>query len=225
MKGVTDNFKTITITIKTSMKKHILMAAICASLTVFAACSGNSKQGTSDSSDAGPDSAYVNNEAGTATDSAAISGGSKQDTAIVNFVIHATKGGMMEVNSGKLATEKGKSTDVKSFGARMVADHSKANAELKSIVAAKKWNIPPPSPTVVTPDAMLTSSTGSDFDRSYVNMMVKDHKKTVMLFEHAAATSPDPQLKAFAAKTLPVLREHYITIQQIANKLNVAYEK
>ncbi|GGH08850.1 hypothetical protein GCM10007352_14060 [Mucilaginibacter phyllosphaerae] len=107
----------------------------------------------------------------------------------------------------------------------MITDHTKANTELKSIVAAKNWNIPEPSPTLVAPDAMLTTSKGADFDRSYVNMMVKDHKKTVMLFEHAAQTLPDPDLKAFAAKTLPILRQHYTAIQQIADQLGIAYDK
>ncbi|TEW65744.1 DUF4142 domain-containing protein [Mucilaginibacter phyllosphaerae] len=132
---------------------------------------------------------------------------------------------MTEVNSGKLATQKGKSNEVKKFGAQMITDHTKANTELKSIVAAKNWNIPEPSPTLVAPDAMLTTSKGADFDRSYVNMMVKDHKKTVMLFEHAAQTLPDPDLKAFAAKTLPILRQHYTAIQQIADQLGIAYDK
>jgi putative membrane protein len=147
------------------------------------------------------------------------------DTAIANFVTNAAKGGLMEVNSGKLATQKGKSAEVKKFGAQMVADHSKANDELTAIVNTKNWHIQQPDPTVVAPDAMLTSSTGADFDRSYVTMMVKDHKKTVMLFERAASSLPDPQLKAFAAKTLPVLKHHYMEIQQIGSKLGIANEK
>lgn len=147
------------------------------------------------------------------------------DTAIFNFVTNAAKGGLMEVNSGKLATQKGKSAEVKKFGAQMVTDHTKANTELMAIVKTKNWNIPQPSPTVVAPDAMLTTSTGAEFDKSYVNMMVKDHKKTVMLFERAASSLPDPQLKAFAAKTLPVLKHHYMEIQQIGDKLGIAYEK
>jgi putative membrane protein len=149
----------------------------------------------------------------------------KPDTATINFVTNAAKGDMMEINSGKLAIKKGKSASVKAFGARMVADHSKADAQLRAILATKRWNIPKPSPTVVAPDAMLNSSTGADFDRGYVNMMVKDHKKTILLFERAAATAPDAQIKAFAAKTLPILRQHYTSIQQIANKLNIAYDK
>ena len=47
----------------------------------------------------------------------------------------AAKGGMMEVAMGKLAEQNGQSDDVKSFGKRMVTDHSKANDELKSIAA------------------------------------------------------------------------------------------
>lgn len=147
------------------------------------------------------------------------------DTAVLNFVTNATKGGLMEVNSGKLAVKKGKSSDVKKFGAKMIVDHTKANTQLKSIVALKRWRIPQPPATVVQPDAMLTQSSGAEFDRSYINMMVKDHKKTVALFQRAATTSPDPQIKAFATKTLPVLNQHYTMIQQIANKMGIAYEK
>jgi putative membrane protein len=147
------------------------------------------------------------------------------DTAVVNFVTNATKAGLMEVNSGKLATKKGKSAQVKKFGAQMITDHSKANAELATIVTAKKWNIAQPSPTLVAPDAMLSKSDGNDFDRSYVNMMVKDHKKTIALFEHAASSSPDTHIKAFAIKTLPVLKHHYLEIQKIGDKLQIAYDK
>jgi putative membrane protein len=147
------------------------------------------------------------------------------DTAIINFVNKAAKGGMTEVNSGKLALKKGKSASVKAFGARMIADHSKANAKLKAIVAAKRWRIAAPSATEVQPDAMLTGSTGAEFDRSYINMMVKDHKKTVQLFERAAKQSPDAQIKAFATQTLPTLKQHYTSIQSIADKLGIAYDK
>jgi putative membrane protein len=150
---------------------------------------------------------------------------STPDTAIVNFVNNALKGGLMEVSSGKLAIKKGKNLSIKAFGSRMVADHSKANAELKAIIAAKRWRIASPPANVVAPDAMLISAIGIDFDKTYVNMMVKDHKKTIKLFEQAAAGSPDAQIKAFAAKTLPKLKQHNSAIQQIGDKLGIAYER
>jgi putative membrane protein len=48
------------------------------------------------------------------------------------FMKKAARGGMMEVARGRLAEQNAKSKDVKSFGKRMVTDHSKANDELKS---------------------------------------------------------------------------------------------
>src|SRR5881398_3992312 len=64
------------------------------------------------------------------------------------FMKKAAKGGMMEVAMGKLAEEKGQSDDVKSFGKRMVADHSKANDELKKIASQKNAKLPTKEPTV-----------------------------------------------------------------------------
>jgi putative membrane protein len=49
------------------------------------------------------------------------------------FVMKAARGGMAEVELGKLAVEKGSSPDVKQFGQRMVDDHGKAGDELKSL--------------------------------------------------------------------------------------------
>jgi putative membrane protein len=147
------------------------------------------------------------------------------DTSTVNFVTKAMTGNLTEVNSGKLAVKKAKSASIKSFGARMITDHTKANIQLKAIVASKGWKISSPSATLIAPDAMLTNSSGATFDQSYVNMMVKDHKKTVQLFERAAKSSPDANIKAFAVKTLPTLRQHLTSIQAIADKMGIAYEK
>ena len=58
----------------------------------------------------------------------------------------------------------------------------------------------------------LAGLSGSAFDREYVNMMVKDHEKDVKEFEKASMKAKDPDVRAWAAKTLPTLREH---LQQV----------
>src|SRR4030095_8161437 len=63
------------------------------------------------------------------------------------FMKKAAKGGAMEVAMGKLAEQNGQSEDVKSFGKRMVTDHSKANDELKSIASKKAVQLPSKEPT------------------------------------------------------------------------------
>src|SRR5204863_5340942 len=82
------------------------------------------------------------------------------------FMKKAAKGGMMEVAMGKLAEQNGQSDDVKSFGKRMVTDHSKANDELKSIAQQKGVKLPSQKP-----------SEKWSSDKAYMNMMVKDHEK------------------------------------------------
>ena len=64
------------------------------------------------------------------------------------FMKKAAKGGMMEVAMGNLAAQNGQSDDVKSFGKRMVTDHSKANDELKSIASQKGVTLPGKEPTL-----------------------------------------------------------------------------
>jgi putative membrane protein len=148
--------------------------------------------------------------------------GTQPDTATLNFIKQASTAGMKEVKAGRLAVQKGKSASVKAFGSRMVTDHSKANTKLMKIIKSKGWQITPPSIPETDPDAMLTSSSGADFDKSYVTMMVQDHQKAVALFENAATNIADPDVKAFVQETLPTLKQHLTDIQAIAAKMNIS---
>jgi predicted outer membrane protein len=87
------------------------------------------------------------------------------------FMKKAAKGGMMEVAMGNLAEQNGQSEDVKSFGKRMVTDHSKANDELKSIASQKGVQLPSKEPT-----------TKWSSDKAYMDAMVKDHEKDLTEF-------------------------------------------
>src|SRR4051794_17400524 len=58
------------------------------------------------------------------------------------FFNEAASGGMMEVQLGQLARDKGQTQDVKDFGSRMVTDHTKANDELKQLAQQKNWPMP-----------------------------------------------------------------------------------
>ena len=56
---------------------------------------------------------------------------------------------------------------------------------------------------------MLSTSTGAKFDQHYAaDIGVDAHQDTVALFEKAARDATDPDVKAFAAKTLPTLKQH-----------------
>jgi uncharacterized protein (DUF305 family) len=56
---------------------------------------------------------------------------------------------------------------------------------------------------------------GAEFDRAYIKMMVSDHKKDVSVFEKQSTRAADPDLKAFAGKTLPTLQQHLQMVQAL----------
>jgi putative membrane protein len=125
------------------------------------------------------------------------------------FAKTAGQGGMAEVKLGQMAVNKGSSQKVKDFGQRMVDDHSKANAKLKSI--AGKDNILMPSQLSAKDQGLmnrLSKLSGPAFDKAYMSAMVKDHETDIALFQHEAGAGSNPDLKGFASGTLPTLQEH-----------------
>ena len=136
-----------------------------------------------------------------------------------DFVKDAAQGGMAEVEMGKLALKNSQDPDIKKFGQMMIDDHSKANAELKTL--AEKKNIPVPSDIGSNRSSMdrLEPLTGAAFDKSYVDVMLSDHNNDIKDFEYQAQNGKDPDIKAFAAKTLPTLKKHLKAIEDIRDKM------
>jgi putative membrane protein len=124
------------------------------------------------------------------------------------FMKKAAKGGMMEVAMGRLAEQKSQNEDVKSFGQRMVTDHSKANDELKSIAEKKGVKLPGKEP----------SETWSS-DKTYMNMMLKDHEKDLAEFQDEAKSGSDPDVKKFAEDTAKMIQEHLDLAKETQGKL------
>jgi putative membrane protein len=143
------------------------------------------------------------------------------NTAVVqdNFWSNAAAGGMAEVELGKLAAQKAQNPEVKRFAQMMVTDHTKANTELKTLATKKNVTLPTglSSSHQSTLDK-LNGLSGAEFDRAYVEAMVEDHEDTVDLMEDNADNS-DADVKAFAAKTLPVVKGHLDMIKGIQAKL------
>ncbi len=125
------------------------------------------------------------------------------------FVKEAAQGGVAEVELGKLAQEKGSSVAVKQFGARMVQDHSKANQDLQQAATAAKIDVPTAmSGKDQKLEKKLSKLSGPSFDREYVKAMVSDHKNDLKAFKRESESGNLPQIKEFAANTIPALEEH-----------------
>jgi len=136
------------------------------------------------------------------------------------FADAAAVGGMEEVQLGQLAAQKGASDEVRQFGQRMVDDHSKAGDDLKQVASGKGWTLPAALDAKAQADVQkLSALSGDKFDKEYVSMMLKDHKKDVAEFQKESTGGADADIKSFAARTLPVIREHLQMIQRIHDKM------
>ena len=136
------------------------------------------------------------------------------------FVNKAAIGGVAEVELGRVATQRAARPSVRSFGQRMVTDHGRGNAELATLARSKGIDV---SNTLdVTHQAMrdrLSGLSGADFDRAYMSEMVRDHTEDIALFERAAQTATDADIKAYAARSLPMLREHLALARQVNSEV------
>ena len=135
------------------------------------------------------------------------------------FVQEAGAGGAAEIALGRLAVDKATRDDVRQFGQKMVDDHTKAGDELKQ-VAGDQGLTPPdaPSPAQQRTADRIGKLSGPAFDRSFLNQMVLDHEKTVALFRNESRGSRNPELKAFATRTLPALQEHLTMVRMLQTK-------
>ena len=151
---------------------------------------------------------------------------SKSSTGDSAWVMKVAKGGMAEVELGKLATEKAASDEVKKFGQRMVDDHSKANDDLKTLAQNKKITLPADmDPKEKALRDRLSKLSGAAFDRAYMQAMLADHRQDVAEFRKEANSGKDPDVKAFAAKTLPTLEEHLKIAQQTTTAVGTSGTK
>jgi|SRR5581483_5343274 len=147
-------------------------------------------------------------------------GGIAVDKDDARFAVEAANGGMAEVGMGKLAEQLAANPKVKSFGEMMVNDHSKANDELKKLARDKNITLPEAiSLDEQKTETDLSKKKGKDFDKAYVSNMIDDHKKDVKAFEDAIKNLKDPDLKAFAEKTLPTLKHHLNSIEAIHDSM------
>jgi putative membrane protein len=203
------------------MSKNAVSGAalmLAAALMALAVAAAESTAGWTQNSNSGG-SGQNNNNSGGDMHSGHGSGGMTQDA---KFAMEAAMGGLEEVAMGQLAAQKGASEEVRQFGQRMVDDHTKANQDLMQVASSKSMMLPAALDSKHQSDMQKMSAlSGEAFDRAYVKMMVRDHKKDVGEFQKEAARGSDADIKSFASRTLPTLQEHLQMIQRINDKMTM----
>ena len=199
------------------MKRSVIALLSAAALLIGAAgCNSNdSVKQAQKANDAKADSATANTEMGKVEKK-----GMEYDA---EFLAKAASGGMLEVEMGKQVAARAVTPDAKKFAEQMVADHTKANAELMAL--AQKKNITLPT-TLGDEHAKVLKDVveekGVKMDQEYMKEMLKDHEEDVKEFTDASVKASDPDIKAFAAKNVPVLKMHLDMVTKMKPTVDAA---
>jgi putative membrane protein len=159
------------------MKSTRMLTAIIGASALVVACSAE----TRDRDGANGENAAVGTSGQIAAVNDAGHAGAQQ------FVNEAAYAGHAEVQLGQLAAQKGQNAQVKQFGQMMVTDHTKAGNELKQAVQAADFQVP--SDTDEKHKKLyqeLSAKSGAEFDRAYMDAMVKGHEDVKSLLEGRA---------------------------------------
>jgi putative membrane protein len=130
------------------------------------------------------------------------------------FINMAAKDGMKEVHMGQMAAQQGQSPEVKKLGQMIAADHTKANQQLMALAAKKGIK-----PDTRSKEHSMSKRDMKNFDQAWIGMMINDHQKDIAAYQRASQQAGDPEVRAFAKKTLPVLQKHLKAVQAAQKKM------
>jgi putative membrane protein len=157
--------------------------------------------------------------AGLAVGMCGVSVAQKDDTksADKSFIKDAIEGSQAEINFAKLALEKSKDPNVRKFAEKMIKDHTKLIEDMRPF--ARKYDVSAPGAPVMDHVSYedLKMKSGTDFDRAYVEDMVKDHHNDLKAFLEEEQKTADPELKATVEKGEKVVLDHTQMIDGIAH--------
>ncbi len=139
----------------------------------------------------------------------AMSSSAKLDSQDRSFLDDAAQAGQMEIEGSMLALKQARSADVKSFAQRMIEDHGAVARELDALAKSKGYEVPTGPSLMQQAKLKALGLRDEGFDRAYADEIgVSAHEDAVKLFQAASSTAKDPDVRAFAAKTLPNLQKH-----------------
>lgn len=145
-----------------------------------------------------------------------------EDITPQEFIDKVSAAGMAEVETGRLALEKGSHPKLKAFAQLMVDDHTALGQELSAL--ASQENLRLASSAALTDRAkarILKMREAESFDRAYANNQVTTHRKVVSLF-HRAANSEDERIRSFAVRYLPKLEYHLRLAENLTVEVGAA---
>jgi putative membrane protein len=139
-----------------------------------------------------------------------------------NYVQTAAMSDLFEIEAGKLATRRARSSEVRNFARMMVRDHTESTRKIRNAAMASGLSVKPP--TTLDPEhqdklTALRSAARSDFDRQYMEGQVEGHRQALQLQQSYSESGGDPNLKSVASELVPIVQHHLDEAQTILSNL------
>lgn len=132
-----------------------------------------------------------------------------------DFMVAAAKANMTEAHEGQMAESQGNADAVKSLGRTLEQDHTQAYQQLQALAQKTGVAIPVGIDTAKNPTIkQLEHLKGPAFDKAFAKDEIATHRQAIAEFKREAEHGTDPEVKAFASQTIPVLEKHLSMAEQ-----------
>ncbi|WP_462265546.1 DUF4142 domain-containing protein [Mucilaginibacter sp.] len=141
------------------------------------------------------------------------------DDAGLKFITNANEAGLTEITAANIALKNSSNAQVTQFAKMMITDHTEMGNKLKKLAADKYVSIT----NSVNEEHrnminVLSTKTGADFDKAYMQMMVSDHEKVIELFRDGS-TNTNAAINTLSKDDLPKLENHLSEAKKILSTI------
>lgn len=134
------------------------------------------------------------------------------------FLQRAAADGLLETTLAGMVDDQTDDEALEKYADWIDEGHDKANREI--VTLAEKKGVDVPNTMNDRRKQMIDQMgklKGKAFEQRYLRQQVAGHERSVRMFAAEAEHGQDPEIREFARKTLPVLREHLKKAQEFAS--------
>lgn len=125
------------------------------------------------------------------------------------FLVKVATCNNAEIEIGKLADRRSNSANVKEFATTLVKDHKAAYNKLGDLIKNRKVGVAAGLEKETRDEIKrLSKLEGSEFDRAFLDHMIREHKKAISIFENQVKNGEEADIRDYAKEMLPHLRQH-----------------
>ena len=136
------------------------------------------------------------------------------------FLMNAEKSEIRQQALAETVLKKSTNTDIRAFATQVSGERSRDLANLKAVMEGKGFT-PPATEEELQLEAMnrLHRLTGSALDHEFISLITAEQQQSIGLFDRAAETAADPDVRKYASEVLPTLRKDYDAALALEAKL------